>query len=187
MTSTKILLLLLALSIASTGLAAEVHWISSSDGNWSDGSNWSTGMPPSSGDSVVIDNPGTYAVTLDEDADILSLSLGAGSGQQILEISGQQLQLDGVSSIGSYGALNLSNGLLTGSGSVSLSGVLTINSGNSIDVDVACSGTINVYHQNNTFSGQMTTTETSLLNLDIIQNANPQITFATGFTNHGNI
>ncbi|MCP4292529.1 MAG: T9SS type A sorting domain-containing protein, partial [bacterium] len=73
------------------------------------------------------------------------------------------------------------------SGLVNNPGTLTFNNNNTITADLNNSGTINVIHQNNSFNGALATTETSLLNLDIIQNANPQITFATGFTNHGNI
>ena len=51
-----------AVVAVSSGL---VEWVSNTSGNWSQGSNWSTGLVPSGGDVVYINRPGTVTVTID--------------------------------------------------------------------------------------------------------------------------
>src|SRR5437016_13515044 len=43
-------------------LLATVTWVTNGNGDWSVGSNWSTGSPPALNDTVVIDVPGNNNV-----------------------------------------------------------------------------------------------------------------------------
>jgi len=88
-------------------IAGKVSWVSAVSGNWSDGTKWSEGVKPSSGDDVLITVDGTYTVTLDDNATVTSLTLGGTTGTQTLTGSGRTLTLDGPSTIGSYGRLSI--------------------------------------------------------------------------------
>ena len=64
-------------------------------GLWGVSSNWSTGVIPATPDNVCITEPGTYTVTLgtadpnSAGSNVNSLTLGATSGAQTLDIAGQ--------------------------------------------------------------------------------------------------
>ena len=79
-----------------------VTWISSSSGNWSTASSWSTGIVPTSTDSVVINNG--QIVTVDNDAVCASLLVGGNSNTSKLTISAtKKLTVSGNTIIGGYG------------------------------------------------------------------------------------
>ena len=123
--------------------AATVRWQSAVNGNWSDGSKWSTGYAPGAGDDVIIDIAGYYTVIVDTNVAVKSLTLGGASGgTQTLSIgSSRTLTLNGDSTVGASGVVELSGGTLDGAGSLTVdgsfdwsggkvqsTGVLTVNS-----------------------------------------------------------
>ncbi len=110
--------------------AATVSWTNSAGGNWSDGSNWSTGLRPTAADTAAITLAGTYTVTLDLEATVAGLSLGGASGTQTLQTSANTLTLNGPGTINPHGALNLAGGTFTGSGLLTVNGAFTWSGGN---------------------------------------------------------
>lgn len=66
----------------------DVSWIGG-DGSWSEAARWSSGQPPEMGQRVCIQAPGTYTVTLDVDAVIASLAVGAANQRAVM------LRIDG--------------------------------------------------------------------------------------------
>ena len=60
-----IIFFLLCTFCGPTAWSATVTWNVDADGQWHEGSNWSTGLPPASGDDVVIDRAaGVYTITV---------------------------------------------------------------------------------------------------------------------------
>ncbi|MGH7637677.1 MAG: hypothetical protein ACREOK_08490, partial [Gemmatimonadaceae bacterium] len=72
-------------------IATDVHWINASGGLWSNGANWSSGAPPTASQNAFIDLSGTYAVTLDVNATVSSIAVGAASGVQSLNANARTL------------------------------------------------------------------------------------------------
>ncbi|HEX9581790.1 MAG TPA: hypothetical protein VF970_11860, partial [Gemmatimonadales bacterium] len=63
-------------------------WLTATSGLWSIGSNWSQGSAPTLGDSVIINLPGTYTVTFDQNnVQVGAVTVGGASGTQTLEIT----------------------------------------------------------------------------------------------------
>jgi hypothetical protein len=97
-----------------------VEWVPDTSGNWSLGSNWSTGAPPSAGDVVHINRPGTITVTVDTSAAAGTL------------YANEPITIAGVLAIGSAAAFdagfNLA-GQLTGGGAATARGSSTWTSG----------------------------------------------------------
>ena len=56
---------------------ANVHWKLGIDGDWSNGLYWTGGAAPTSADSVWIDAPGTYTITLADAVQINELLIDA--------------------------------------------------------------------------------------------------------------
>ena len=63
-----------------------IFWVNAASGNWSDPANWSENRVPTTGDRVLINVPGDYTVTVDQDATIFALLMTAASGTQTLRI-----------------------------------------------------------------------------------------------------
>src|SRR6266536_4452350 len=84
-----------------------VTWVNGAGGNWNVASNWrdATGASrvPTATDDVVIDLAGTYVVTLDVNATVAGLTLGANSGVQTLSNSSFTLTLSGDSAVNTNG------------------------------------------------------------------------------------
>ena len=126
-----------------------VRWANAVSGSWSTGSNWSSGAVPASGDSVVIDVPGSYTVQLDQSASIGSFWLGASSGVQTLQQSANTLAVaDGVSIAlrGIYelggGSLAMTRGSLDGDlewqgGSLTMTDTLTVGATGQVTLTAA--------------------------------------------------
>jgi hypothetical protein len=145
-THTNILLVALAL-FASTQFsrAASIVWTNTAGGNWSDTNSWSPNQSPGSGDTAVVTNSGTYAITLDVNPSVGGLVLGAASGTQSLSISnGQVFNLTGAAQVGSNGHFTLLTGGVLG-GNFKLNGALTASGGTlSGGLTVASNSTLSV-------------------------------------------
>jgi Domain of unknown function DUF11/PKD-like domain len=125
------LLFVLLITVAWGTLArgATVKWASAVSGNWNDSTRWDTASVPTSADTVLIDVPGTYTVTVNAAASAASLSVGAASGVQTLSMpSGFTLTVTGTTSILANGELLLTSGVLTG-GNLSVDGIVNWQGG----------------------------------------------------------
>jgi hypothetical protein len=111
--------------------AADITWTNLAGGNWNAATNWSTQTVPGSADNVFITNSGTYTVTLNLSASVLSLVLGGGSGTQRLtnNLVGNTLTLGAASFVEPSGVLGWGNGTLTGSGDLDVRGAVLWNGG----------------------------------------------------------
>jgi hypothetical protein len=101
----------------SRAIAGNDSWMGTSDGNWSDGTQWSNAAPPGAGDDAYITNSsnGTQTVTVDSYFDVNSLtvaSTGGGINIVSISVSGNGLNIRGSEEIGSIGqgAVIQSNG-----------------------------------------------------------------------------
>jgi len=126
--TTVLLSLGLTLLVPSVSRAATVSWVNAAGGNWSEGTNWSTGTVPGQTDAAVIDLAGTYTVTVDVNAKVASLTLGATSGAQSLSLPSSSLTLTAASTVGAHGILDLAGGTLTSNG-ITVSGAFTWTGG----------------------------------------------------------
>jgi hypothetical protein len=100
--------------------AATISWTNVSGGDWSAAANWSPNQVPGGSDDAFITNTGTYAVTLDANPAVNSLTLGGASGQQTLSTAGYTLTLNSASAVNTNGNLALNGGAVSG-------GLLTVN------------------------------------------------------------
>ena len=129
--------------------AATVSWVAAVSGNWSDGTKWSSGNPPAPGDDVQITVTAatSYTVTLDVNASVNSLVLGASSGTttQTLLGSGNKLTLStGTSNqtqIASQGILDLTSSTLVFDSGFYSNGVIVL-SGSTLDGTAGLTGPI---------------------------------------------
>jgi hypothetical protein len=112
-----------------TTQAGGVFWISPVDGNWSDGTKWSSGAPPGPSDTVYIQQDGNYTVTLDAPATVKALEMGGGVGTQLFSQPGNTLTVDSAATFGPTVAVELNGGTVTGAGTVDVGGALTWSGG----------------------------------------------------------
>lgn len=119
-------LLALVFTLLQPAQAATVSWRVPADGNWNDPANWSPRQVPGPGDEVLITLGGTYTVTLDVDASVDKLTMGAFSGTtlafQTLAIGSQTLTLDSDSAVTSSGIIAQAGGMVTGAGKLTVNG-----------------------------------------------------------------
>ncbi len=122
--------LVLALSLG-VARSATVTWTNVNGGNWSAAANWSPNQTPTASDNAVINTAGSYAVTLDINATIGSLALGASSGTQTLNITANSLvlTLNNASTINTNGVLAMSSSTLSGGGLLTINGLLNWSGG----------------------------------------------------------
>src|SRR5207245_630326 len=99
------------------------RWKDPVDGNWSDATKWTTGVPAATNDAI-IDAIGSYTVTLDVDTTVGNLVVGAISGSPTLSLPGHSLSISGQGQVRSNGVFNLTSGALTGNGSLLVHGRL---------------------------------------------------------------
>ena len=102
------------------------NWLGGT-GNWSDGADWSAGLPGSNSDVII--NTGNDDVILDTSANIQSLALGGTSGfnTSVLEgnLTPQTLNIAGALTINQSGYLELKNDMINvGGNSISAGGIL---------------------------------------------------------------
>ena len=184
----RIPVILIVLFLSAAAMAQDVFWTNTAGGNWSDGANWNTGLAPQAGDNVFITEPGTYTVTLDADADITSLTVGAASGTQTLSSSSRALTLGTASTVNANGVVDLSATTLTGAGTLDNSGTINLFANNTVAAPIDNGGTINVRNVGNAINGALTTRTGSLIEINNFNlNAHAALTVANGFTNDGTI
>lgn len=90
------------------------RWTGAVSGNWSAAGNWSKGAVPVAGDSVVIDLPGTFQVTLSTDVSVSALTMGRVGSLPTLALAGPGHTLTVAGPVWNSGIIsfqdNLSNG-----------------------------------------------------------------------------
>jgi len=123
--------LALLFSQTATAQVNYIVWTNTSGGNWSVAANWSPNVVPSGGnDDAIITNSGTYAVTLDINANVNALTIGgAASGTQTLQTLTYSLSAN--TTINSNGIVSLTNSEFT----AILSGTVTVAGGGLFNVD----------------------------------------------------
>ena len=102
-------------TITDAPVSTQRTWISDADGAWDNPANWSGGVVPQPGETVVIDRPTSITVTLSSATSIASLT-----SQERLAIAGGSLTSSGP--IALNGGLTMSSGLITGDGDLTLGG-----------------------------------------------------------------
>lgn len=120
---------LLLAGLLSTVSAAPIAWTNTTGGNWNVAANWSPNQVPGATDNIFITNGGTYVVTLNVNAIVNTLMLGAESGSQILANSSATLTLTNIGTVGSNSVLAMSGGSLAGSGSLLVNGLFDWSGG----------------------------------------------------------
>src|SRR5215831_14664024 len=104
----------LLLCVAAAGPAtADTSWTNPTGGLWSNPANWSAGVPGAS-DQALITLAGTYTVTLDQNASVAGITLGAGSGQQTLAANGRTISSSGTIAIATSGLFDISSCTING-------------------------------------------------------------------------
>jgi len=100
----RTILLVAALTATFSASAEIINWTNIGNGNWSVAANWSPNQVPSTNDTVVITNAGTYTVTLNVSPTLAGLWLGGSSGTQTLATAGRTLTLNGDATVGTDSA-----------------------------------------------------------------------------------
>ena len=77
-----------------------VVWNKTVSGNWGAAANWTPSRVPTPSDTAVINLPGTYTVTLDTDAALATVLVGAASGTQTLNVNGKSLTANALTGSG---------------------------------------------------------------------------------------
>lgn len=167
------------------GAPSVVSWASAGNGNWNAAVNWSPARVPQAGDSVVIDVDGTYTVTVDQNATIQSLALGAASGTQTLSLNGFDLDVAGDAAVTVHGVLDVAGTFTTG-GTFTNLGEVRLNGG-TLDGALANDGTL-VTHGPAMLTGAVTTSGSSLMRVEgSASGGEANLTVSSGFTNQGTI
>jgi len=109
-----------------------VSWSSAVGGSWNTPGNWSTGVVPTSADTVFVNQPGNIQISLSGNVSVSSLSL---SGDN-LQITGGSLSISGASSIGASSTLALSTATvaLAAGAMLTNSGAIIVNPGSLLSV-----------------------------------------------------
>ena len=105
--------------------AATLTWTNTAGGNWNLAANWLPNAVPGAADTANITTPGSYTVTLNADATVAALNLGAGSGTQTLAMSANTL-IPTAGAVNANGVLAMSGGSLSGKLTVQVGGQLTL-------------------------------------------------------------
>src|SRR5215475_8459351 len=100
-------LAVLCMVCSDPAFAVDVSWTNAAGGLWSTPGNWSTNSVPGPSDRALITLSGTYTVTLDANASVAALVLGAGSGQQTLSGSSRNITATDSVSVATSGVLDL--------------------------------------------------------------------------------
>ena len=129
--ASKLLLLVLLLGLAAmrSSHAATINWTNINGGSWSAAANWSPNQVPDVTDSAVINAAGTYTVTLDTSATLVSVTVGGSSGKQTLAQASATLTLSGASVINPNGIFEFSGGNLVSQAPLTVHGLFTWTGG----------------------------------------------------------
>ena len=176
-----VFLFLSVLICFSSGEVLAVSWDAPISGNWNEPTNWTGGEIPGPSDHVEITVEGTYTVTLDVDATIAGLTLGASDGSQTLAATGHTLTINGASTINGNGAMSLSSSTLGGSGLLTNQGTMslynsTVNAGLVNEDSLTASSICGI-------NGAFSNASGGTLSLSY----GSSLTMAGGFTNQGAI
>jgi hypothetical protein len=86
-------------------------WVNTAGGNWSVASNWSKGAVPVATDTVAIKQSGTYTVTLNVNATVARLDVGAPLGVPTLAFNGFKMAVTGNFSTLAGGVIRMASAL----------------------------------------------------------------------------
>ena len=155
--ATLMTLLMLAASIQ-TAPAPSLRWINPAGGNWSNPTNWSTGVVPGTNNSVLISDGNMYTVVLDVNATVNTLTLGGSTGTQILSDSTNNLTVSSAANVNAGGVLLIGGGTFSGASSINSGGVLDWAGGTFAGtLRVAPNGLLDIYSPaSKTLSGAIT-------------------------------
>jgi len=105
-------------------------WSNTAGGNWNVAADWSPNGMPGSGDTADISASGTYTVTVNTAESVGTLTMNGTSGMQTLNISSSgTLTINSASTGNANAVVEVSGGTLTGTGSLTLAGILNWTSG----------------------------------------------------------
>ncbi len=150
-----------------------ITWTNTAGGNWSVPANWSPNVAPGPADTAVIPGlTGNYIVTLDENATVSNLVVGATSGTttQTFNTGTETLSLNGLIQVNAQGAFNVNGGTLNGTnvlvGAMTcsggyLNGVMTVSNNGVLNL-AAGGGAITVFPLMLTNLGTVNWTNTTL-------------------------
>jgi hypothetical protein len=114
--------------------ASPIGWANPAGGNWNTPGNWNPPQVPGAADDAQITLDGTYTVTLDADATVASLALGGTTGTQTLGLTaGRTLTLSGPGNVGAHGVVTQVNGVLRGTGTLTVDGAYNWSGGTMTD------------------------------------------------------
>ena len=108
---------------------ANISWKNGVNGNFGTAANWNPGTVPTTANIAQINLNGTYTVLLNLNRTLSGLTLGGSSGTQTLNNNGFTLTLNGASTVGANGVLNLTSGTINGTGALTVSGKLNWSGG----------------------------------------------------------
>ncbi len=184
--SLAIALLTLVGFLPSAAQSATRSWVNPAGGNWNSPTNWDTGVPGPA-DAAIITLSGTYAVTLDVNPTVASLTLGGTSGTQTLTASSRTLSLNGASTVSANGRVNLASSTIGGTGSLTSGGVLTL-AASTINVPLVNNGSTTITGATaSSVNGTYTSGPGSSLQVASTPSGITTLTIAAGFTNNGTI
>ncbi len=133
-----VILIVFIFSIQSINAQTSTSWISSSSGDWNNAANWSNGVPTSNSD-VIINNNGSYGITISKAVSIRSLTFGtSGSGAHTLIINNTlTLQNGGVWASGTIQGSDtlINNGTLTVQGTVTKNLALPFDNRGTVNIN----------------------------------------------------
>ncbi|MDP9175190.1 MAG: hypothetical protein M3O30_15185 [Planctomycetota bacterium] len=110
-------------------------WIGTSGGNWTDGTQWSSGLPPAGGQDVLVTNAfgGTQTITFDSGAGLTYSSLtvsATGGGTNVFLVGANSFNVSGGEYVGDSGISSNGTGVFVQSGgSNSVLGTAGLNVG----------------------------------------------------------
>ena len=124
---TRALVLILCCLLGGMAKSATLTWTNTAGGDWNVAANWNPNQVPGSNDTANVASAGTYAITLNVNANVNDLTLGgAASGVQTLE--GKSFTLVATNAtVSSGGILSLTNSTLSGSVVVASGAMLTVD------------------------------------------------------------
>jgi RHS repeat-associated protein len=162
-------------------------WTGGASGAWTNPANWFEGHIPEAADVVVIDNPGTYQVTLTGNATIDELRLGGAAGTQTLVVNGT-LNIVGNANVGSGGMLRVTSGAVAGDQAITVKAGAQLHLGSaSIENDLILEGAMLVAGAGAVNGALISDAGSSILIQADGLVGNSSLTAANGFTNSGRI